>query len=85
MLVEINVAETGVDKPSRPVVNDATALVESRDVAVVTMVLPGPVAVAPAPLTFKLVTRVIGVGKPSEPIDVDTEVIIGKTGVVRPS
>ena len=52
MLVEINVAEIGVNKPSMPVVNDATALVESRDVAAVTMVLPSPRAAAPAPVTL---------------------------------
>jgi hypothetical protein len=50
------------------------------------MILPSsPVAIAPASVAFKLVTRVVGVGKPSGPIDVDTEVMVGKIGVGRPS
>lgn len=53
--------------------------------ATVAIVLWDPVAVAPAPVMFKLVTIVVGVGKPSEPIEVNTEVIVGKTGVGRPS
>jgi hypothetical protein len=50
------------------------------------MILPsGPVAIAPAPVTFKLVIKVVGVGMPSGPIDVDTETIVGKIGVGIPS
>jgi hypothetical protein len=52
------------------------------------MILPsGPVtvAMAPAPVAFKPVIIVVGVGMPSGPIDVDTETIVGKIGVGTPS
>ena len=64
---------------------DKTALVEITDGTVVTILPSGPVAVAAAPVRFKLVKRVVGIGKPSGPIDVDTEVIVGKIGVGKPS
>jgi hypothetical protein len=87
MVVGSGATETGVDKPSAPVVNDSTAPVEFTD-EIVVMILPSDpvaVAIAPAPVAFKLVTRVVGVGKPSGPINVDTEVMVGKIGVGRPS
>jgi len=66
-------------------VNDTTALVKFTDGTIVITLPSGPVAVVAAPVTFKPVARVIGVGKPSGPIDVDTEVIVGKIGVGKPS
>jgi len=65
--------------------NDTTALVVSIDGTVVIILPSGPVAEGAAPVTFRPVTSVVGVGKPSGPIDVDTEVIIGKIGVGKPS
>lgn len=83
--VESGTSETGVDNPSAPAVNDKTPPVELTDGTAVTILTSGPVAVPPVPVAFKLVTRAVGVGTPSGPVDVKTETTVGKIGVGTPS
>jgi hypothetical protein len=57
-------------------VNGTAPPVEMTD-GTAAMILPsGPVAVPPVPVPFKLVTRVVGVGTPSGPVDVKEGTIV---------